>query len=57
MLGLNVLRIKSETVEKDLPLALSEIRAKIEELKIKASQFPSPLIGEGLGEREDAGND
>ena len=51
MLGLNVLRIKSETVEKDLPHALDGIRAKIEELKIKANQFPSPLIGEGIGDR------
>ena len=33
--GLNVLRIKAETVEKSLPIALNEIRAKIEEIKIK----------------------
>jgi very-short-patch-repair endonuclease len=42
MLGLNVLRIKSETIEKNLPRALDEIRAKIEELKIKANESPSP---------------
>ncbi|HLA87114.1 MAG TPA: DUF559 domain-containing protein, partial [Anaerolineales bacterium] len=42
VLGLNVLRIKSETVEKNLPAALNEIRAKIEELKIKLNESPSP---------------
>ena len=52
-LGLNVLRIKSEIIEKNLPVALSEIRTKIEELKIKANEFPSPKMGEGLGKRED----
>ena len=52
ILGLNVLRVKSETVEKNLPYALDEIRAKIEELKIKANESPSPVLGEGLGERE-----
>jgi len=56
MLGLNVLRIKSETVDKNLPRALDEIRVKIEELKIKANESPSPLLGEGLGEREDHGD-
>jgi adenine-specific DNA-methyltransferase len=52
ILGLNVLRVKSETVEKNLPRALNEIRAKIEELKIKANESPSPALREGLGERE-----
>jgi very-short-patch-repair endonuclease len=52
ILGLNVLRVKSETVEKNLPHALNEIRVKIEELKIKANESPSPFLGEGLGERE-----
>jgi len=52
-LGLDVLRIKSEIIEKNLPVALSEIRTKIEELKIKANEFPSPILGEGLGKRED----
>jgi very-short-patch-repair endonuclease len=53
MLGLNVLRLKPETVEKNLPHAIDEIRAKIEELKIKANESPSPFLGEGLGERKD----
>ena len=50
-LGFQVLRIKSETVEKNLPLALNEIRAKIAELKIRTDESPSPILGEGLGER------
>lgn len=57
ILGLNVLRVKSETVEKNLSHVLYEIRAKIEELKIKANESPSPFLGEGLGEREDYGDD
>jgi very-short-patch-repair endonuclease len=52
ILGLNVLRVKSETVEKNLPHALNEICVKIEEIKIKANESPSPFLGEGLGERE-----
>ncbi len=56
LLGLNVLRIKSETIENNLPRALNEIRAKIEELKIKASESPSPALGEGVGERESNGD-
>jgi len=55
--GLNVLRIKAETVEKNLPVALNEICAKIEEIKIKTNKSPSPLVGEGLGERLDFDND
>jgi very-short-patch-repair endonuclease len=47
ILGLNVLRIKSETVEKNLPRALGEICAKIEELKIKANQPPLPFWERG----------
>ncbi|NOH02875.1 MAG: endonuclease domain-containing protein [Chloroflexi bacterium] len=50
-LGLNVLRVKSENVEKNLPSVLEMIRSKINELKINASKSPSPFIGEGLGER------
>ena len=46
-LGLNVLRIKSEIIEKNLPVALSEIRTKIEELKIKSNEFPSPFWEKG----------
>ncbi len=57
LVGLNVLRIKAETIEKSLPVAFGEIRAKIEELKIKTSKSPSPLVGEGLGERLDFGDD
>lgn len=51
LLGLNVLRIQAEVVERNLPLVLNEIRAKIEEIKVKAIEFPSPLVGEGVGER------
>jgi very-short-patch-repair endonuclease len=51
VLGLHVMRIKSETVEKSLPVALDMIRARIEEIKITASESPSPILGEGLGER------
>ena len=57
MLGLNVLRIKAELVENNLPAVLNSIRSKIEELKIKANQSPSPFMGEGLGEREATVND
>lgn len=46
-LGLNILRIKAETVEKSLPTVLTEIRRKIEELKSKANTAPAPFIGEG----------
>ena len=49
-LGLNVLRIKAETVEKNLPFTLNAIRTKINELKIKATESPSPILGEGRGE-------
>lgn len=55
-LGLNILRLKAETVEKNLLLALGEIRRKIEELKLHANMFPSPFVGEGLGERADTMN-
>ncbi len=57
ILGLNVLRIKAEVVEKNLPVALDTIRAKIRELKINANESPSPFLGEGLGEREVNGDD
>jgi very-short-patch-repair endonuclease len=52
-LGLNVLRVRAEDVEKNLPFVLAQIRSKINELGTKAGEFPSPFIGEGLGERED----
>ena len=57
VLGLNVLRIEAEAVEKNLPAALNEIRVKIDELKIKANESPSPVLGEVLGEREDDGDE
>ena len=48
-LGLNVLRIKAETVDENLPVALDMIRSKI--AKLKTSEFPSPILGEAEGER------
>jgi len=45
-LGLIVFRIRTETVEKNLPVALALIRSKIRELK-QHPDFPSPLVGEG----------
>ncbi len=39
-LGLNVLRMKAETVEKNLPVALNMIRAKVEELKVEPISSP-----------------
>jgi len=45
-LGLIVFRIKTEIVEKSLPVALALIRSKIRELK-QDLDFPSPLVGEG----------
>ncbi len=50
-LGLNVLRVKSEDVEKSLPSVLEAIRSKVYELKMKTSTFPSQPVGEGVGER------
>ena len=52
-LGLNILRVKADVVEKNLPNVLDEIRKKMEEFKLKAITSPSPFIGEGLGEREE----
>ena len=51
VLGLNILRIKTQLVESNLIGALSDIRERIEQLSIKVSEFPSPCMGEGLGER------
>ena len=51
VLGLNILRIKTELVESNLIGALSDIRKRIEKLSIKASKSPSPILGEGPGER------
>lgn len=50
-LGLKVLRVKAEEVEKNLPSVLDKIRSKIKELNIDTNEFPSPFFGEGLGER------
>lgn len=55
-LGLNVLRVKAGDVEKNLPSVLASIRSKINELKTSAGEFPSPLVGEGLGERQEDKN-
>ena len=48
-LGLNVLRVKAELVEHNLPAALDMIRMKIYELKTAGEYFPSPNLGEGQG--------
>ena len=52
-LGLNVLRLNAESVEKNLSYTLEKIRRKIKELGFEPNMFPSPFIGEGLGEREE----
>ncbi len=46
-LGLVVLRIKSEIVEENLPMALTLIRDAIQRIN---HNIPSPLMGEGKGE-------
>ena len=49
-LGLVVLRIRSEVVENNLPVALDLIRNAIQEIKQNNIQiFPSPFMGEGKG--------
>lgn len=53
-LGLSVLRIKAEEVEKNLPFVLKKIRLKIEDIKMNTNESPSPFFGEGLGERLEA---
>ncbi len=60
IIGLNVLRLKAEMVEINLPTALSLIRAKIREIEehsrprieeeVSGAQFPSPFMGEGRDE-------
>jgi very-short-patch-repair endonuclease len=47
-LGLVVVRIKTEIVEKNLPMTLELIRTSIREIK-KHQNFPSPYMGEGQG--------
>jgi very-short-patch-repair endonuclease len=49
MLGLNVLRIKAELVEKDSYTALEMIRARIRELDSMSVNSSSPNLGEGKG--------
>ena len=44
-LGLNILRIKAEVAEKNLPMVLDLIRNQIK----KIQQTPSPYMGEGWG--------
>lgn len=50
MLGLHVLRIKTELAEKNLATALALVRNSIYEIQQnKNSTIPSPLMGEGQG--------
>jgi very-short-patch-repair endonuclease len=49
-LGLNVLRIKAELVEKDLVSALEMIRHKITEIKSQKVVLSSTILAEGQGE-------
>lgn len=56
-LGLNILRVSADEVEKKLPFVLEKIRSKIKELQLRTSESPSPFIGEGLGERLDTDDD
>jgi very-short-patch-repair endonuclease len=44
-LGLTVLRIKAEVVEKNLPMTLNLIRDRIQQIQ----NSPSPFMGEGRG--------
>ena len=49
-LGLIVLRIKSEIVEKNLPVALDMIRSVVRKIsQNKNYNIPSPVLGEGQG--------
>jgi adenine-specific DNA-methyltransferase len=49
-LGLVVLRVKSEIVEKNLPMALNTIRTAVQGVRQNSKQIiPSPFIGEGKG--------
>lgn len=50
-IGLNVMRVSAEEVEKNLFSVLAKVRLKINDLKLNTSKSPSPYIGEGLGER------
>jgi very-short-patch-repair endonuclease len=48
-LGLNILRISAELVEKDVSSVLEIIRMKIRELQSQVYESPSPILGEGRG--------
>jgi adenine-specific DNA-methyltransferase len=49
-LGLVVLRVKSETVEKNLPVALEMIRKAVRHIsQNNRPNIPSPVVGEGQG--------
>ncbi|MGZ9166376.1 MAG: endonuclease domain-containing protein [Anaerolineales bacterium] len=48
-LGLNILRISAELVEKDVSSVLEIIRMKIKELQSQAHESPSPILGVGRG--------
>lgn len=50
-LGLKVLRVKAEDVEKRLPFVLETIRSAISEFKAKGNAFPPLSVREG-GRRE-----
>lgn len=50
ILGLTVLRIKTEIVEQSLPKALTQIRESVKAIELHRNQsIPSPLMGEGKG--------
>lgn len=50
ILGLHVLRIKTELVEQNLPMAFTQVRNAIQNLKQnKNPKIPSPLMGKGQG--------
>ena len=51
VLGLNILRINTEMAESNLTGVISNIRHRIEELKIKINEFPTTFMGVGLGAR------
>ena len=56
-IGLNVMRVSTEEVEKNLLSVLAKVRSKINNLKLNPSRSPSPHIGEGLGERVETDDD
>ena len=56
-IGLNVMRVSTEEVEKNLLSVLAKVRSKINNLKLNPSRSPSPYIGEGLGERVETDDD